>query len=107
MAADRQIQETVAWCVSTVVLYHNSARIDGAAGQLADEAGAIAGFVEMMGLDSGAAERQIVRPLRDELTARYGHELGPRLLAAFTDAFEAPRAVNDERRRRDVGRVGS
>lgn len=92
----RRIQETIAQCVSTMVFYHGSERSGQADGQMAAEIRAIAGSVEELGSDAAEIGTQIVHPIRAELVARYGHELGPRLFGAFVEAFEGIGATRRE-----------
>lgn len=98
MATDRQLQETLARCVSTVVFYHNSHRSQKSAERMSIEAEVIAGFVEELSLVDGEAERFIVRPLEVELIDRYGHELGLRLFGEFIRAFEGRGAIKSRHR---------
>jgi hypothetical protein len=92
MVSDRQVRETVARCVSTMVYYHNSERCRETAGQMAAEVQVIAGFVEEWGFDAAKINARVFRPVEDELIARYGHEVGPRMLGEFIDAFESIRS---------------
>jgi hypothetical protein len=101
MMTDRQIQEIVARCVSTLVFYHNSERSREADEQMAAEVQVIAGFVKELGLDVADVDKRIIRPVEFELIDRYGHEVTPRLFGEFIGAFESMGVVDG--RRREIG----
>lgn len=92
MVTDRQIQETVARCVSTMVYYHNCERSRKAVEQMTVEIQLIAGFVGESGFNVAEINSRIFRPVEVELIVRYGHEVGPRMLAEFIEAFEGVKA---------------
>ncbi len=92
MVSDRQIRETVARCVSTMVFYHNGERSRDTAELMTVEIQVIAGFVEEWGFDAAEINARVFRPVESELIARYGHEVGPRMLGEFIDAFESVRS---------------
>ncbi len=92
MVTERQIQETVARCVSTMVYYHNCERSHPSNERMTVEVQVIAGFVEEWKLKPTEVNRRVIRPLEVNLIARFGHELGPRLLLEFLRAFETIRS---------------
>jgi hypothetical protein len=88
MTTERQVQETIARCVSAMVYYHNRGRYRENEDRMIAEVQLAAGFVEELGLSRVGADRRIIRPVEAELIARYGYEVGPRLAAQFVGAFE-------------------
>ena len=89
MATERQVQETIARCISTMVFYHNSERSRKTEDRMIAEVQVIAGFVEELGFERGEAEERIIRPVELELIARYGYEVGPRMAVQFANAFQS------------------
>lgn len=87
MVTERQTLETVARCVSTMVFYHNGDRTGADREPMSSEVRLIAGFVAEWDLDADETEGLIIRPVEAELIARYGREIGPRLVREFADAF--------------------
>ena len=88
MATERQIQETIARCVSIVVFFHNSQKTPKMKTMMVAEVQTVAGWVEELGMGGMAADEQILLPVELELLARYGHEVGRRLNAEFARAFK-------------------
>ena len=107
---DRQFQEIVARCVSTMVYHHNCERSHRNDAQLIAEVQDIAGSVKEEVTDATEVTARIVRPVDAELTARYGPEAGTRLFQRFIEAFDglrashAPRRQAGQRAARDVSR---
>ncbi len=93
MATEREIQETVARCVSIMVFYKNGEKTTQATEMMVAEVHAVAGWVRELGLGVGETDARILRAAERELLARYGHEVTPRLYAALLDAFEGPGAA--------------
>jgi len=85
MATERQIQETIARCVSTVVFFHNSPKTPRMRTMMVAEVQAVARSVEELGM---AMDERILLPVESELLARYGQEVGRRLNAEFARAFK-------------------
>ncbi len=89
MATERQIQETIARCVSIVVFFHNSQKTPKMKSMMVAEVRTIAGWAEELGMCGMAADEQILFPVELELIARYGPVVGRRLNAEFAKAFKA------------------
>ena len=90
MATEREIQETLARCVSIMVFYHQGNRSNNSRDLMVAEVQTLAAWVGDLGLDDGVVTDHILRPMETEMLARYGPEVGPRLAAAFRGAFEGP-----------------
>ena len=90
MATERQIQETIARCVSIVVFFHNSQKTPKMRTMMVAEVQAVAGSVEELGMCGMATDEQILLPVESELVARYGPAVGRRLNAEFARAFKGP-----------------
>ena len=92
---ERQLQETVARCVSIMVYFHNDPeRTPKTKERMVAEVQVVAGWVAEMGLKPGQTDELILRPVEAELFARYGHELGLRLNRMFLEAIDGlPRIV--------------
>ena len=88
LPTDRQIQETIARCVSTMVYFHNAERTPRSEDLMAAEVQVVAGWVEEMALGPREADELLLRPVEAELVQRYGPELGPRLGRIFREAFD-------------------
>ena len=89
MATDRELQETIARCVSALVFYHKCGRTGETSERMAAEVQLIAGYVgEVLHLAGDEIESRLVRPLEFELTERFGREVGRRLLGEFLAAFD-------------------
>jgi hypothetical protein len=88
MATEREVQEAIARCVSSMVLYHNGKRSRETTTAMVAEVQAAAGWVSAQGWEIGETDERILRPVEGELLARYGHELGVRLTTEFLKAFE-------------------
>jgi len=88
MATNREIQETIARCVSIMVFYHNMGKTTHTKALMAAEIGVVAQSVkESMSQDD--TWRRVLESVNVELIARYGPELGVRLDGEFYKAFEA------------------
>ena len=100
MATERQLQETVARCVSIMVYYHNTTRAPQAKERMIAEVELVAAWVLELDLSPGDTDRHIFRPVEGELLARYGPEVARGLHAEFLDAFEGfcPPSLNPEGR---------
>ena len=88
MATERQVQETISKCVSTIVYYHNEERSTAADEWVVADVRAITRLVRDLGFSDLGVARRILQPVEGELIDRYGHEVGARLFAKFADAFE-------------------
>ena len=88
MATEREIQETIARCVSIVVFFQNSQKTSKMKGMMAAEVKAIAGWLEEAGLCGVVIDEQILFPVGSELLIRYGPVIGRRLNAEFARAFK-------------------
>ncbi|WP_406695856.1 hypothetical protein V5E97_33150 [Singulisphaera sp. Ch08] len=87
MATEREIQETIARCVSIMVYYHNCGKTAHTKEQMTAEIGTVAQTVK--GWASGNDPwGRILDSVNAELIARYGFELGVRLDGEFYKAFE-------------------
>ena len=80
MTDERQLRETIARCVSIVVFYHNTERTPDSAERMAAEIRSVARAVAGMGDE---ADQLVFRPIEIELMARFGPELGPRVVSEF------------------------
>jgi hypothetical protein len=87
MVTERQVQETVARCVSSLDSYVNRGKTWQARGVLDAEAQGIARLVTRWGLGRQAAGELLLRPLEAELVARHGPSVGLGLSREFTEAF--------------------
>jgi hypothetical protein len=97
MVTERQVQETIARCVSTMVYYHNGERSRELDERMTAEIQMVAGFVRELDFSRDGVESRIIRPVEVELVARYGHEVGPRLASRFFEAFEGLEGLEIER----------
>jgi hypothetical protein len=86
MTDERPLQEAIARCVSIMVFYKHSDRTPRSLGLMTAEIRTVARTVEGMA-NSDVGELAVDRQVESELMARYGHEVGPRLLADFMDAY--------------------
>jgi hypothetical protein len=84
MATERQVQETIARCVSIAVYYHNCEMT----AKMAVEFRAVAHEVKGWGSTPKDTEERILRPVEAELIARYGTEAGRRLHAEVLKGFK-------------------
>jgi hypothetical protein len=89
MTNERQLLEAIARCVSIMVYYHNSERTRDSQARMAAEVRGVARQVAEMGVPVEEVDRRVGRPVELELMARYGHELGPRMVADFKTAYGA------------------
>ncbi len=88
MATERQVQETIARCVSIVVFFHNSQKTPKMRAMMVAEVRTVAGWVEELGMCGMAAGEQILSPVELELIARYGPVVGRKLNSEFAKAFK-------------------
>ena len=84
-ATERQVQETIARCVSAMVDYHDNGRSDE---RMAAEVRLIAGFVEELELSRSGVDWRILGPVEDELVGRFGVAIGCSLIVRFIKAFD-------------------
>jgi len=87
MATEREVQETIARCVSTIVFYQNCEPAASARERMVAEFQIIARSVERWGPEGMDREERFCRTLENEMVARYGPELGARLAGEFHEAF--------------------
>jgi hypothetical protein len=87
MTDERQLQEATARCVGVMVFYQHSERTRDSLARMGSEIRQVAERIAGMGLTEDKIEREVVRTVEFELMARYGHELGPRIVADFLDAY--------------------
>jgi hypothetical protein len=80
MTDERQLQEAIARCVSIMVSYLNTEQTPDSADRMATEIRSEARKVAGMGDE---ADRLGFRPIEIELMARFGPELGPRVVSEF------------------------
>jgi hypothetical protein len=73
--------------------YHNAERSPEAKEQMIAEIEMLAGWTQEMGLGPDDIETMLGQPVRVELVARYGYEVGPQLSAEFLQAFESPHCI--------------
>jgi hypothetical protein len=100
MATERQLQETVARCVSIMVYYYNTPRAPETKERMIAEVKLVAAWDIELDLSPGDTDRHIFRPVEGELLARYGPEVARGLHAEFLDAYEGfcPSSLNPEGR---------
>jgi hypothetical protein len=89
MTTEVQVQETIARCVSIMVFYHNDHEASDATERMIAEVQLVAGWITEMELSPGGTDWLIFGPLENELYARFGHEVAPRLYAEFIEAIES------------------
>ncbi|HEV3168239.1 MAG TPA: hypothetical protein VGZ22_29820 [Isosphaeraceae bacterium] len=53
----------------------------------------LAGWTQEMGLGPDDIETMLGQPVREVLVTRYGHEVGPRLSAAFLQTFVSAHCI--------------
>ena len=99
MSIEREARELVARCVSIMVCHLYSERTPEADDGMRADVRAVAACAAGLGDGPFDVEGLILRPVEDELLARFGHEAGVRLNGVFRDAFEG-RAAPDWSRRR-------
>ena len=87
MATERQVQEAVARCVATMVLYHNEKRTRHTTIMMTAEVRATAAGVSELDLGHDQADKRVIRPVEGELVARYGPDTGRKLYNDFVKAF--------------------
>lgn len=90
-ANERQIQETIARCVSCMVFHYNVKKTPKGKAQTVAELGAIAEMVKEFELRAGEVNDRILGPVESELVTRYGREVGGDLYADFAKAFGGTR----------------
>jgi hypothetical protein len=96
MTDEQQLREAIARCVSIMVFYHHSERTPESAARMAAEIRGVAQEVAGMGVSGDEADRRVFRPVETELMVRFGHELGPRVVAEFLSVCH-PVSVRGER----------
>jgi hypothetical protein len=102
MATERQIQETIARCVSCMDFYVNSYETRWSRAVMSAEIQTVASLVTQWGWSSQATDDSILGPVQAELIARYGPEAGGILNTEFVGAFQGSLGQNthDSRRQR-------
>ncbi len=90
MMTARGFQEAVARCVSILVFYQNSERTPHSPGLMRSEIRAVAAMIAATARPGEDPDR-VDLPVRAELVARYGPELGPRLFENFLEAYGSRR----------------
>lgn len=83
----RAIEEAAARCVAIVVLYHNSPKSHRVEELFVDDVRSIARWASELAMSERETEQKLFRPLRSELVARYGEELGADLRSGFLRAY--------------------
>lgn len=101
---DRQIQETIARCVSIMVCYHNDERTTETRDMMVADLEQAARLALELGLDPREIEDEILGPVGSELRARYGRAVGAELSAIFEPTFRtwitSPNATAERAARR-------
>lgn len=87
MVSERQLQETIARCVSCMVFYVNSGKTRQAKREMIAEAQAAASLLAKWGLSGRAAEDSFLKPFEAEMVARYGPADSRKLSKDFVEAF--------------------
>jgi hypothetical protein len=87
MATERQIQETVAQCVSCMVCYVNSGKTPQVKRVMTAELQETAPFITQWGVSDSAIDDSLLGPIEDELVARYGPVEGIKLSKEFAGFF--------------------
>jgi len=82
----RDVQERLARCIATMVYYHKDGWSWNGAKLMDEESRSLADWVARLGIGEGVSEL-ILRPLDQELTERFGAELGLRLGCEFRRAM--------------------
>ena len=88
MATERQVEEAVARCVATMVLYHNEGRTRSSTLAMKAEVRATAAHVSGLGVTGAQSGERVFLPVEAELIARYGPEAGRRLHREFVRAYD-------------------
>ncbi len=88
MATERQLQETIARCVSIVVFFHNSQKTPKMRSMMVAEVQTVAAGVEELGMCGMATDEQILFSVESELIARYGPVVGRKLNSEFAKSFK-------------------
>jgi hypothetical protein len=87
MATERQVQETVAQCVSCMVFYFNSRKSRGVKTAITAEFRDVALLVTGWGLSTSEISFSLLRPIEAELVVRYGTVEGLNLSKEFAEVF--------------------
>lgn len=87
MMPERQVQELVARCVSSLVFYVNSGQTRQAQDARAADARAAARLVTRWGMSDRDTAEALLRPVEAEMVARYGRAEGRRLSGEFAATF--------------------
>lgn len=80
MTDERQLQETIARCVSILVFYRNTEQTPDSTDRMAAEIRSE--LREFAGMKT-EVDRLVFRPIELELMARFGPEMGPRVVSEF------------------------
>ncbi|MHC5537014.1 hypothetical protein ACYOEI_01930 [Singulisphaera rosea] len=88
MVTEQQVRGTINCCLATLDRYHDAERLSRSKAMMAAEVAVAVGWVSEWGISLGDAAELIARPVEWRLLSRYGHEIGTRLDAEFTEAFE-------------------
>jgi len=89
VATARQIQETIDFCVATMVRFQDARRTRHTTIQMIAETQAHAAWILDLGMQSGETAERIFRPIEAALIARYGPEVGNGLNSEFLKTFDA------------------
>jgi hypothetical protein len=90
MPTEREIDETIARCVSIMVCYHKVETDARARASMVTAVQVVAAWALEMNLGSDETAVRILGPVERELLIRYGHESGTRVTATFLRAFGPP-----------------
>ncbi len=86
---EARMRQAVARCLSVMVFYHHDrADTRDPCAPMRGEIRQIAAWVDELGLGSVATDDDLIEPVRVGLIDRFGHEVGARLFAEFTGAFD-------------------
>jgi len=87
MLNERDLQETIARCVSIAVYYHGGDRTGQTSDRMTAEVRATALALGESGISASEARGRVIEPVRLELLARFGASEGSRIVRDFVDAF--------------------
>jgi hypothetical protein len=85
----REIQETLAWCVSIMVFHHNTRSTQGAAEVLLEDVRLVARWVQESDITHDEFIAHLMVPLKIELESRYGKAVGRMLHEEFFAAYSS------------------
>ena len=80
-----RIKEAAARCHRIMAAFHDAARTPSAKMSIISEIQDIATWVEDVGMEPGEVDEHVIRAVEAALLARYGPELGPRLIRMFDE----------------------